>query len=207
MFAVVMGCIAAGAVVSGCATAERSAAEAESPAASAGQTCAQGGPCQVGDVGPGGGTVFYVAPQRAAWGQVLEVAPATWSGGEDPEAPWCATAAARTRVNTYLGLGDGRSNSSAIVTACGEDSAAGRAQAYRGGGRDDWYLPSKDELDRLYRQRASVEGLAPTLYWTSSDSSGAQDDPINAWYQRFDTGSQYADRKVYRYRVRPVRSF
>ena len=198
-----VGCVVVAGALSACSSTTRSAAEAESSAA----TCAEGGPCQVGDTGPGGGTVFYVAPQRSSWGQVLEVAPATWSGAQDPEAPWCATSAARTRAGTRLGVGEGRANSAAVASACGADSAAGAAQAYRGGNRDDWFLPSKDELALLYQQRASVDGLAPTLYWTSSEAGGSQDDPINAWYQRFDTGSQYEERKVYRYRVRPIRAF
>ena len=34
-------------------------------------TCAQGGACVVGDIGPGGGVVFYVAPTTFACGATL----------------------------------------------------------------------------------------------------------------------------------------
>ena len=70
-------------------------------------TCAQGGICNVGDIGPGGGIVFYVRSQQSlsvwkngnaepdlvysadGW-KYLEVAPKNWSGGKnDPQLSWC----------------------------------------------------------------------------------------------------------------------
>ena len=49
-------------------------------------TCAQGGVCQVGETGPGGGTVFYVSETAinaaagiSKGGIYLEIAPATFS--------------------------------------------------------------------------------------------------------------------------------
>ena len=65
-------------------------------------TCAAGGTCQVGDTGPGGGTVFYVASTPQSWGQYLEVAPSTWSGGTDPRQQW---ASAVTTAAAYTGGG------------------------------------------------------------------------------------------------------
>ena len=46
-------------------------------------TCAQGGACVQGDVGPGGGIVFYVSPTLQPWGRYLEmetayINPASW---------------------------------------------------------------------------------------------------------------------------------
>ena len=38
--------------------------------------------------GPGGGTVFYVATSPQSWGQYLEVAPSTWTGGAEPRVGW-----------------------------------------------------------------------------------------------------------------------
>jgi len=72
-------------------------------------TCAQGGICQLGDIGPGGGMVFYVRNEKsfavwkatpnaegdfafsdAGW-HYLEVAPKTWAGGStDPKLNWCS---------------------------------------------------------------------------------------------------------------------
>jgi hypothetical protein len=44
----------------------------------------------VGDIGPGGGLVFFDAGSAQAWGQFLECAPAGWfgSGEDDPVLPW-----------------------------------------------------------------------------------------------------------------------
>jgi len=192
-------------LLAACSSADRSASPAQS--ADGASSCATGGDCQVGDVGPGGGAVFYVAPQTQSWGRYLEAAPAGWNGGEDPEIAWCTTSAARGLVNTRGGIGDGANNTRAIINSCGAESAAGVAAAYRGGGKEDWFLPAQAELQAMYQMRSAVAGMAPTLYWTSSEEGGMQSDHINAWYQRFDTGSTYAERKAYRYAVRPVRAF
>jgi hypothetical protein len=70
---------------------------------------------------------------------------------------------------------------------------------------DDWFLPSKDELNEmhinLYGQ--SLGGLARGNYWSSSESGA-----LYAWRQFFSSG--YQDNKNsrdYNLRVRPVRSF
>ena len=77
-------------------------------------TCAQGGVCKLGDIGPGGGIVFYVRSEKTffvwkatpnaegdlayaadGW-KYLEVAPKTWSGGKsDPIMNWCDNTNAR----------------------------------------------------------------------------------------------------------------
>ncbi len=81
-------------------------------------SCAQGGVCKLGDIGPGGGIVFYVRTKETVsvwrtgnaekdlafdangW-KYLEAAPKTWAGGKnDPNHGWCNntnTAAAWTK--------------------------------------------------------------------------------------------------------------
>ncbi len=70
-------------------------------------TCAAGGTCQVGDVGPGGGTVFYVATSPQSWGTYLETAPSNWNGGAEPRQAW-ASALATAAAYTGGGLTDWR---------------------------------------------------------------------------------------------------
>lgn len=41
-------------------------------------TCAEGGPCKNGDIGPGGGTVLVWENEAEATGGVFEIAPVTW---------------------------------------------------------------------------------------------------------------------------------
>ena len=69
---------------------------------------------------------------------------------------------------------------------------------------DDWYLPSKEELNQLYLNRSAVGGFTSGVYWSSTEGNA-----VNAWHQSFDGGIQnysyyYKDDE---WRVRPVRAF
>ena len=111
---------------------------------------------------------------------------------------------------TGLALGDGAANTDAIIAqnGAGGNYAAGLARAYDGGGYSDWYLPSKDELDKLYLNRDAIGGFDTTSdpwYWSSSQSA---DSANYAWLQPFADGFQlngYA--KTGTNRVRAVRAF
>ncbi len=50
----------------------------------ANSNCIPGGTCKVGDVGPGGGIIFYDAGVDDFWGRYLEVAPASCEGSNLP---------------------------------------------------------------------------------------------------------------------------
>ena len=76
---------------------------------------------------------------------------------------------------------------------------------------DDWFLPSKDELNLIYvnlclNNLSSFDlGSNESYYWSSSEYN---DNPRAAWYQRFLNGSQnWGDGKSSRKSVRPVRAF
>jgi hypothetical protein len=69
-------------------------------------------------------------------------------------------------------------------------------------GYSDWYLPSKDELNKLYLNRASIGGFVNTGYWSSSETS-----TTNAWLQSFFTGAQISNEKFYGNYVRAIRAF
>jgi len=81
-------------------------------------------------------------------------------------------------------------------------SAAGLARAHNGGGCTDWYLPSKDEPNRLYLSKGVIGGLVDVCCWISSQS-----DAVSAWAQYFADGHQHLDDKSFANRVRAVPPF
>ena len=106
---------------------------------------------------------------------------------------------------TGTAIGTGLTNTNTIIAAQGSGSyAASIAQEYNGGGYTDWYLPSKDELNILYVNRAAIGGFKTNDYYWSSTETG-----VNlAWSQDFIVvGSQDINNKYYAYSVRAVRAF
>lgn len=178
-------------------------------------TCATGGACVVGDTGPGGGIVFYVAQSRQSWGQYLEAAPTGWYGTQtDPNILWCGSSATysgpsdliATSVvggSTATAIGAGWTNSINIAKHC-PYGAATTARMYRGGSKTDWYLPSKDELQELYNQRAIVGGLGEINRWSSTQSSV---DSALAWRKYFNASTGDEGSKAFDNAVRPIRAF
>jgi hypothetical protein len=187
-------------------------------------TCAAGGPCVVGDTGPGGGKVFYVAPtsftSAAPCGvscKYLEAAPAGWitspagqancptagTATADPSCEWSGNTTTMIGVAAQgTAIGTGFANTSAITTQnTTQGKAATVARAYQGGRKTDWYLPSKDELNQVYLKKGEIGGIDSDYYWSSSEV-----DADNAWYQDFGDGSYLNYHKVSSFYVRPVRA-
>ena len=89
------------------------------------------------------------------------------------------------------------------MAGCTESGIAAKiADDYTLHGYIDWFLPSKDELNLLYQQKAVVGGFAIDFYWSSTElgSSGA-------WLQGFGSGAQGAADTFNAIRVRAVRAF
>ena len=209
------------------AAAEKAAAE---DALDAGrEVCIPGSKCPIGSTGPGGGIVFYDAGRQESWGRYLEVAPFGWSDNNpDPMASWCnvrnmnfTASISDVALKATLGfeIGKGKANTDLMVAFC--SSGAGvLARAYKGGGKSDWSLPSKDELNELckyaYYEFESLsntscdahtleirsEFLERNYLWSSSEN-----DADSAWFQLFHNGYQPYDLKSSRMYVRPVRAF
>jgi hypothetical protein len=183
-------------------------------------TCATGGPCEVGDIGPGGGTVFYVAsspfpcgPTLGSSCRYLEAAPTTG------ESPWASNATAQwarikstTCDNTSADIGTGYKNSIRIAEYCDPTysiGAAALARAYRGPNNlSDWFLPSINELKELYNARSNVPGLrltgggGATVYWSSTN----QNNDI-AYVKVFANGVEGGNFKDFGNPIHAVRSF
>ncbi|MCX6528058.1 MAG: DUF1566 domain-containing protein, partial [Actinobacteria bacterium] len=162
--------------------------------------------------------------------------PSTWT--PTTRAQWgcygtdVMTTAQRT---ASLEIGQGRANTKMITDkpCAGTDdslSAASIAKAYNGGGKDDWFLPSRKELNALClskyagsgwwtqyqidgcrgRQSAVTSAINVTPGWSfaadgywSSSEYGA----FNAWFQNFNFGTQDDNFKNATTYVRPVRAF
>jgi hypothetical protein len=182
----------------------------------------------VGDTGPGGGKIFYVAttpfacgPTRAATCTYLEAAPSGWNtGAGDPTRSWAQSTpvkydtvtvnnASSPETATATAIGWGYRNTRAIILQGNTDtatSAAALADSHTvtvsGVVYDDWYLPSKDELNQLYLAKTTVGGIVAILFWSSSELNA-----VDAWNQEFTNGGQGGFFKNDPRHVRPVRAF
>ena len=176
-------------------------------------TCAQGGVCVVGDIGPGGGKVFYVKAAGFACGtalattcKYLEAAPNTWFGGSaDPTIVWSTnTSTAVGASATGTAIGTGSKNTYWIADRDPANVAAMTVMAYRGGGKSDWYLPSTDELNALYLQRTTQGTLTNlfSFYWSSTEL-----DARNVTSQDFGSGFVGPSLKTFPLPVRAIRAF
>ena len=84
-------------------------------------------------------------------------------------------------------IGTGKSNTQKIVATFGTagDYAANLCKKSRRGGFEDWFLPSKAELNAMYKIKGQIGGFSNTHYWSSSEYS-----TNIAWIQYFSSGSQ-----------------
>lgn len=103
-------------------------------------------------------------------------------------------------------LGTGNANTTAIVGIQGIGNYAAKlCYDLVLEGYSDWYLPSKDELGKLYINKSAIGGFSYTAaYWSSSESIVSAD---NAWFQHFSDGSWYDYIKYNACNIRAVRSF
>jgi hypothetical protein len=132
----------------------------------------------------------------------------------NPSLGWNETGA------TGIAIGTGSANTMTIIASQGATEtsyAAGLARAYGGGGFNDWFLPSKNEVHEMYFNIAAInttaianDGVAfeENYYWSSSEISFYE-----VWRQDFWNGYDNADdsqdgvNKGYFSRVRAVRAF
>ncbi|MCL2804469.1 MAG: DUF1566 domain-containing protein [Treponema sp.] len=165
---------------------------------------------QIGDTGPAGGKIIYIAPTIAGFevtsttaafttytAYYLEAAPADAFGGtgEHLIIRWSTIGSNIPTppdvVGTGLAIGSGRNNTALIIAAEKEvflsDTyiyAALACDNYSIADFNDWFLPSRDELNQLYLRRTDFGLLPFSYYWSSSQYAVTL-----AWAQFFDDGS------------------
>jgi hypothetical protein len=116
-------------------------------------------------------------------------------------APWGCVGTLITGADGTA-IGTGSQNTTDIVTDCPTAGIAARlCNDLVTGGYNDWYLPSKDELNKLYLNKACLS-FVNTDYWSSSEV-----DNNNAWRQNFGTGVVTTVSKSGGAYVRAIRSF
>ena len=116
---------------------------------------------------------------------------------------------------TATALGTGSANTDLIIAVQGPVAtsyAAGLARAYTSDGYSDWYLPSKDELNKLYLSKDAIgwaanPGGGVSLWSSSEDAVNAAWGYAPDWAQNFDTGTQIALGHGHLLCVRAIRSF
>jgi len=100
-------------------------------------------------------------------------------------------------------LGTGNQNTVDIMAGC---ATAGIAARLCGnlvqGGFSDWYLPSVDELNKLYLNKIAIGGFVGTNYWSSTEV-----DADSAFNQDFTNGVLGDGDKIAVLSVRAIRSF
>lgn len=105
---------------------------------------------------------------------------------------------------TNTGIGRGLQNTNAILTQCSETNSAAKICAdLIFNGYNDWFLPSKDELNLIYSNLylKNIGSLGNT-YRSSSEYDGN-----SVWTQYFVDGQQYNLWKGSSVGIRAVRSF
>jgi hypothetical protein len=165
---------------------------------------------RIGDTGPAGGLIFYDKGNNSGGWRYLEAAPveaefrARWSVGD-------------VQVqNTQTTVGSGRRNTQLIVEqfrqTSGEwDSAAQKCDELEFNGFDDWFLPSRDELDQMYgnlkrRNLGDFKdgGGYDVFYWASSmqENNIISPRPHRQYFRNGEMGYAASANNAY---VRPIR--
>jgi hypothetical protein len=163
-------------------------------------TSCSGRTYKIGKTGPAGGIIFYDKGTFSDGWRYLEAAPAEteftaeWGGvGTDVD-------------GTSTEIGSGKRNTEIIVEQLGANSAAGLCSRLDFKSFTDWFLPSKDELDLMYKnlKQMGTGGLDADWYWSSSQNKGSS---RHAWIQNFSDGYHVNNNKDTTYPVRAVRAF
>lgn len=138
----------------------------------------------VGETGPGGGIVFYDAGTTQAWGRYLEAAPTDYQ--EKGASAFLEYGCKYTAIGaTATAIGYGKANTAKMLEKCTTAyNAAEAANKYSTSmaAAGQWFVPSKDELNQMYLNRAAIGGFRTDVYLSSSEA-----DDYRAWVQIFST--------------------
>lgn len=156
------------------------------------------------DTGPAGGLIFYDKGSYSDGWRFLEAAP---EGTDSTSINWGTSG--YWVENTSVMIGSGEENTGRIIDKLNDLNdphyrAAQYCDDFYHGGYNDWFLPSKGELNKMYENLKlhGVGGFVDQPYWSSSEVDASQ-----AWLQDFTDGNQWEESKLSNWRVRAVRAF
>ena len=110
--------------------------------------------------------------------------------------------------NTLADFGTGQANTNIMIAQVGvTGGAANICNDYTNtetgtGVYNDWYLPSKNELAKIYVNTDAIGGFVSEWYWSSTESG-----QVSAWGLNVTYGDIVPRDKDFIYSVRAVRSF
>jgi uncharacterized protein (TIGR02145 family) len=159
--------------------------------------CLSGGSSSPFTIGQsyGGGVIFYI-DGTGKHGLIAATTDQT-NGG------WCPDGITIAGADGTA-IGTGQQNTIDIVNSCSTSlsSAARICSDLILNGYDDWFLPSKDELNQLYLNRTTVGTFLNGYYNSSSEASMEY-----PWRQNFGNGNQSSTSASGDYYVRAIRAF
>ena len=156
----------------------------------------------IGQAGPGGGIVFFDKGNANGGWQYLEAAISDQGTGIE----WGCYNPSTSISGTKSTVGSGEANTALIVAGCSAPSFAAKlCDNLSLGGQSDWFLPSSDELNLMYKNlHLNNQGNFNTskVYWSSSQFNATL-----AWAVLIVNGNKIYTDKNGTYIVRPVRAF
>ncbi len=163
----------------------------------------------IGDTYGGGKVAYLMQPGDTTYNANVQHGLIASISDIGQGSPW--SSASTTVVCKALGVNllQGISNTDSIIkyNPSPTTTAAAIAKAHRGGNYSDWYLPNKNELNKLYIGRIAIGTTVNGGYWSSSEFDATNSYKFHAWYQNFNSGSPDVSLKNAVGLVRAIRAF
>ncbi|MHA8089964.1 FISUMP domain-containing protein [Aquirufa antheringensis] len=110
--------------------------------------------------------------------------------------------------SSFEALGAGLSNTNAIISAYGTGNYAAKfARDYTDGTYNDWYMPSINELGKLYLNRVAIGGFSTQYYWSSTEVQESSTQISGySWSFNGSGNDKHMDTKAWNMKIRAVRT-